>query len=199
MKKKSLALFDFDGTVTSKDSLFAFLVFSRGWIRFILGMLFLSPVLAAFKLGLVQNWKAKELLLTYFFKDMSEPAFQQLCTRFTAEVIPRIIRKKARERIESHVREGDRVVIVSASPENWVGLWAREYDLEWVATRLRVDAGKLTGKFSGKNCHGMEKVARVRVYLNLSEYHEIYTYGDSKGDLPLINLGTKKYYKPFRD
>ena len=199
MKGRSLALFDFDGTITTTDSLIEFICFVRGKVRFFLGLVILSPVLVAYKMGLIPNWKAKEILLSYFLKGMREVEFRMWCERFTHEVIPYLIRERAAERIRQHVECGDRVVVVSASPEAWIGPWARANNLEWIGTRMDICNNCLSGKFFGKNCHGEEKVERVRSYLELSEYTEIYTYGDSKGDLPLINLGTHRNYRPSRD
>jgi phosphatidylglycerophosphatase C len=31
----------------------------------------------------------------------------------------------------------------------------------------------------------------------VEEYDEIYVYGDTKGDLPMLGLATKPFYKPF--
>ena len=68
------------------------------------------------------------------------------------------------------------------------------YDL--ISTELKVENGKLTGKFL-PNCNGYEKVKRIKEKYNLSEYKEIHVFGNSKGDLPMLELGTHKYYKFF--
>ena len=43
-----------------------------------------------------------------------------------------------------------------------------------------------------------EKVIRIQEEYNLSDYQEIYVYGDSPGDKPMLGLATKSFYKPFR-
>lgn len=199
MSSRALALFDFDGTITYHDSLLSFIRFVKGPVRLGLGLLFLSPVLIGFRIGIIANWRAKQILFTHFFKGMARPEFQRMCEQFSHEIVPGMIRPKATERIYQHLAQGDRVVVVSASPEDWVGIWAKSNGLEWISTRLQCNEGKLTGKISGKNCHGEEKVVRIKSYLNLTEFTEIHTYGDSPGDLPMVNLGTVKHYKPFRD
>lgn len=199
MKTKSLALFDFDGTITTKDTLFEFIIYAKGKARFLLGMLILLPIFLLHAMRLLSSQRAKEIVLQFFFKGSTLSDFQWQCDSFVEKEIPPLVRKRALEKIADHIKEGDRIVIVSASPENWVGSWAKMHGLEWVATRLDSNNGRLTGKIFGKNCSGAEKVDRLKSYLNLSAYKNIYAYGDSKGDLPLLKLATSKFYKPFRE
>jgi len=195
---RSLALFDFDGTITSRDTLLEFIIYSKGWVKFLFGMLVLSPVLISFLLRLIPNWRAKELLLIHFFEGESLDEFQSTCDLFSVDIIPRILRPAALKKITEHIQRGDRIVVVSASPENWVGRWAEAHALEWIATRLESANGLLTGRIAGKNCYGEEKVIRIKAYLNISEYTSIYTYGDSRGDWPMLQLGTSVNYREFK-
>lgn len=199
MNKPGLALFDFDGTITTKDTLIEFIIFAHGFWKFWWGMVVLSPVLVAFKAKLIPNWKAKELMLSWFFRGMKFEEFEEVCRSFTEREVPALIRHLAMEKINAHLGRGDRVVIVSASPENWVEKWATQYGLECIATRMQVADGVITGKFAGKNCHGIEKVERIKTYLDLAGYSEIHAYGDSHGDRPMLQLATATYYKPFRN
>lgn len=103
------------------------------------------------------------------------------------------------EEIKKHKSDGNKIVVVSASPEIWIREWAKTHHLEYIATKLESRNGKLTGKIEGNNCQGQEKVIRVKAYLDLAHFDKIYTYGDSPGDRPLLNLGNLPHYKPFRD
>lgn len=93
---------------------------------------------------------------------------------------------------------GAEVVVVSASPENWIIDWCKQMELKCIATRLQVLDKKITGKINGTNCHGEEKVRRIRELYDLTSYHSIYCYGDTSGDLPMLSLGTIRFFKPFR-
>jgi phosphatidylglycerophosphatase C len=192
-----LALFDFDGTITNQDSFFYFIQYYKGRLSFIFGLIILLPLLFLYKLGLIKNSKAKEFVLTYFFKNDPLNKFQEKCDAFGATVIPEIIKPKALETIETHLKNGHRVIIITASAENWLSYWCRNTHIELIATRLEVKNGILTGKIAGNNCYGDEKVKRLKEYLNLSSYPNIYAYGDSKGDLPMLELANHKFYKTF--
>lgn len=198
MKKPSLALFDFDGTVTTSDTFVEFIRFSKGWPAFLRGFALLSPQLIAMKLGILPNWKTKELVLRYFFAGEPVQSFEEACERFTRQRLPAILREKAITEIKDHQQAGNRVVIVTASAEDWIRRWAEEAQVELLATRLETANGCLTGRISGKNCHGIEKVTRVSQHLRVDAYENVYVYGDSAGDLPMLKLGNRTFYKPFR-
>ena len=195
--KKEIAFFDFDGTITKKDTLLEFIRFSKGSFRFYLGFFINLPYLVAFKLGVISNQSAKEKILRFFFHDTSVTVFKQYCETFSKQVLPKLIRPKALEEIERLKKNKTIVVVVSASPENWIENWTKNLQLELIASRLEVKDGKLTGKIVGKNCHGDEKVSRISQVYDLRDYYIVSAYGDSRGDRPMLQLAQKAYYKPF--
>jgi len=195
--KKEIAFFDFDGTITKKDTLLEFIKFSKGNFRFYLGFILNLPYLVAFKLGIISNQSAKEKILRFFFHGMHAAVFKQHCEAFSKQVLPKLIRPKALEEIQKLKQNNIIVVVVSASPENWIEQWSQNLHLELIASRLEVNEGKVTGKILGKNCHGNEKVSRIRELYDLSHYRIVAAYGDSSGDKPMLQLASKSYYKPF--
>jgi HAD superfamily hydrolase (TIGR01490 family) len=197
--RKGIAFFDFDGTITTKDTLLEFIKYSKGSLAFYLGFLINSPYLVAFKLKIISNQKAKEKVLKYFFRNTPLKTFDKLCEDFARDVIPKLIRPKAMEEIRRLKEEGITVVIVSASPENWVSIWAKEQSLPTIATLLDTDNDLITGTICGINCHGEEKVKRIMKQFKIEEYDDVYAYGDSSGDKQMLELATLKNFKPFRE
>lgn len=198
-----IAFFDFDGTITTKDTLLEFIRFCTNDIRFGLGFLLNSPWLVAMKLKLISNQAAKERILTHFFGGQPLALLEKQCDAFSRESLSGLIRPKALAEITRLREAGATVVIVSASPENWIRHWAAQTGAELIATRLAVFTDKkgevrLTGRIDGNNCHGEEKVNRIRQRFALPDYGEIYTYGDTGGDKPMLRLGTASFFKPFR-
>lgn len=191
---KKIAAFDFDGTITQKDTLIEFLQFTHSW-KFYLYLLFLSPLLIAFKLGLIKNGKAKQLLFSFFYKGWRVEKFNKLCVDFTKTID---VRRKALDTINKHLKNGDEIVVISASLENWVQPWSENHKINWVlASKIEVIDGKITGRFSGKNCYGMEKVNRLKeLFPNRSDYYLI-AYGDSKGDKELLEYADERYLRIF--
>ncbi|GAC1489575.1 MAG: HAD-IB family hydrolase [Flavisolibacter sp.] len=197
--KKGLALFDFDGTITSKDTLIEFIKFNVGDLEFYKGFLYNFYYLAAFKLKIISNQRMKEKIIKFFFQNTPIEQFDRACFEFTNQVLNRLIRKKAIREINTLKERGFEIVIVSASPENWILYWAEQNGLGLIATRLAVSKGMLTGRIVGKNCYGIEKLRRIEEKYTLSDYKEIYAYGDSSGDPAMLNAATKAFYQPFQE
>lgn len=196
---KDIAFFDFDGTVTTKDTMLNFLKFLVGKRKYYYKMLILTPVFTALKVKFITNHQAKEIMLRYFIGGKKENEIQHSGIIFCRNILPSLIRVRALEAIKVHQSNMVEVVIVSASAEYWLKNWCDEYGLKLIATRLSVVNGNLTGKINGINCYGIEKVERIRSTFNLDKYENIFCYGDTEGDLPMLSLATKSFYKPFRD
>lgn len=195
--KKGIAFFDFDGTVTTKDTLLEFIKFAKGAPAFYGGFLYNIFYLLAYKIKVISNQEAKEKVLGYFFRGTEITDFDRMAIEFSKKKLPSVIRPKALQEILTLQNDNIDVVIVSASPENWIRHWCLEKNLILIASVLEIKNGKLTGKISGRNCHGQEKVRRILEKYSIEEYNEVYAYGDTKGDLPMLSLATKSYYKPF--
>lgn len=189
----NLALFDFDGTITKKDSFIGFLIYAVGFNKFICGMIKLSPFLLAYKFKIIPNWKAKEYVLMHFFQNWDKSHFNEIASNYSYEKLPLIVQKKALECLNNHQNERSKVVIVSASLENYLSGWCKKCNVELIGTRLELLNNKITGKILGKNCYGLEKVRRITEKYNLDKYETIYAYGDSIGDEEMLEIANEKY------
>ena len=184
-----LALFDFDGTITIRDSLIDFIRFTMGDARTLYTISVLSPVMIGCKLGFISNERAKQFLIARFHQRTHE---------YSLKRIDNIVRPKAMERIEWHQQQGHQVVIVSASMEDYLKPWCIRNGLDLIATRIEIKSGVITGKLRSRNCYGIEKVNRVHEAYNLGEYGCIYAYGDSRGDKEMLEIAHKGFYNYFR-
>lgn len=193
----NIAFFDFDHTISTKDSFLDFVAFSKGKASLYSSLIIYSPFLIGYKLGLYSGHKIKEKVLTHHFKGLSKEEFYKLCEHYGKDKIKAIINPKALERIKWHKSNGDRIIVVSASPEAWLLYWCEQNELEIIGSKLEYQNNILSGKLVGKNCNGEEKVARIKALVTISDFNEIYVYGNSKGDLPMLALADHKYYKYF--
>lgn len=194
----TIALFDFDGTITTKDTLFDFIKFSFGKQRLIKGIIYLSPILALYTTNFIDNNLAKQYLFKYFFSGISVEELKHLGNRYTNERINKIIRPESIERINWHKKNNHQITIVSASLEYWLMPWCEKMELNLISTKLEIINNKFTGNYFGKNCHGKEKVNRINEIYDLNKFDLIYAYGDSLGDKQMLEIANKTFYKPFR-
>ena len=56
---KQIAFFDFDGTITTKDTYLEFIKYTKGTMRFFTGLAINSPYLVAYMLNLIPNQVAE--------------------------------------------------------------------------------------------------------------------------------------------
>jgi HAD superfamily hydrolase (TIGR01490 family) len=193
----ALALFDFDGTITKKDSLLEFIRYSVGERRYYAVMARFTPAIVYHKYVTGNGGIAKEQVMRHLFAGYTEKDLRLLGRQFAKEILPDLIVENARERIHWHQAEGHRVVVISASLDVYLSPWAEAQELELICTEMAFVNNKATGGFSTPNCNGDEKVHRLRAMLSTDDYPDIYAYGNSKGDRPMLSLAHHPYFCHF--
>ncbi len=194
----NLAVFDFDGTITNKDTFNDFIIFSYGRLKFYVAMLFISPVIILYLIGIVKNDIPKSIIWRLFFSAMPLKKFTQLCINYAEQRLPLLIKSTATERIKWHLAKNDTVIINSASIANWITPWADKHGItQVIATTIAIDNDLLTGKFATPCCYGKQKVTRLEQMFSANTYKKLYVYGDSKGDRALLNIADYAFYKKF--
>lgn len=192
---KKIYAFDFDGTLTTKDTLIEFIRYAKGSMALGLGFMRYAHLLVLMKIGLYPNYKAKQKVFSHFFKDTTLDDFNALCKAFAVSS-SHLLRPNAIEAINHAIKEGSEVLIISASIDNWVQPFFPQVKV--VGTQIEVIDGKLTGRFLSKNCYGQEKVNRIlSLYPNRQDYH-LTAYGDSRGDKEMLAFADESHFKPFR-
>ena len=190
--------FDFDGTLTRRDTLIEFIRFVKGYKAFLLCFLRYSPLLVLMKLGLYPNWKAKQRVFSHCFRGMAVDTFNSLCSRFASDKA-RLMRPKGMKKLREVLAEGGKVVVVSASVNNWVEpFFAGIGGVYVVGTMVEEREGVLTGRFLTKNCYGEEKVTRLLQLFPERTQYWLTAYGDSRGDFELLDFANESYYRPFK-
>jgi len=195
--KPVVAAFDFDGTLTRRDTMFPFLMHTLGRVAFVRHMFALSPALAGYGLGLIRNDIAKEKVFIRCLAGMNMDELRQKGELFAANVLPGQLRPEAMQRLNWHKQQGHRCVVISASLDLYVRPWAISAGFDDViATHLQTrEAGLVTGKLAGANCFGPEKVQRLQALLGGRDGYTLYAYGDSRGDRELLLSADYAYYR----
>ncbi len=195
-----VAVFDFDGTLTTHDTMFRFCRFVSGRTRFWVTLMSLLPMLIAFRLGLISNTQAKEAFLTAFLKGKSLEELHNAGRAFGGEIIPSLIRPGGLSAINHHREQGHQLVIVTASMACWVKAWAEDMGILLLASQGAFRGGVFTGQLQGPNCHGPEKVKRLKAWMKQqgTTPARIIAYGDSEGDRELLALADEAHFRPWR-
>lgn len=196
---KTIAAFDFDGTLTYRDSLLSFLIFAVGPVRTILYLLLELPYLLGFCMGVISRQKVKEAVLTRFFLGESIEALKKKGESFAKNHLPSLVRPEGLERIIWHRNQGHRCILVSANLALYLEPWSKANGFDvCLATRLEVtSSGKVTGRLEGLNCRGEEKVCQLKKNIG-NERVILYAYGDSDGDRELLTFADYPYYRKLK-
>lgn len=190
-----LALFDFDGTLTTRETLPDFLRFATPPQRLRLGtLLFALPVLA-YRLKLLPVHVLRRLLVRFAFGGLPRAAVEDAGRRFAATVLPALVRPDMQARIDAHRARGDTVVVVSGGFDVYLAPWCEAQGVELLCSQLETRAGHLTGRYAGPQCVADEKVRRVRERYDLAAYREVHAHGDTHEDHALLALAQVATYR----
>jgi phosphatidylglycerophosphatase C len=166
-----VAAFDFDGTLAHGGSVWQFLSSVAGAGSVARAALLVAPRLAQAALfGGRAADDAKEALFARTLGGRPAEEVARTAASFGLDHLRRHGRVDVLARLEWHRARGHRTVIVSASPEYYVGPVGAELGVDGVvATRLEVGAdGRLTGRYDGRNTRGAQKVARLEQWMEAS-------------------------------
>jgi phosphatidylglycerophosphatase C len=189
MSTRTVAAFDFDGTLTRRDTLVPFLARVAGWPRVAAAGAAVVPSFVFARDERGDRDAAKARVLARLLTGRPHAAVRRAGDEYGAYLARRKIRDDTRERLEWHRARQHEIVIVSASLAVYLATVGRFLGVDAVlSTELEVDAaGACTGRMLGGNCRGAEKARRLRAYLQ-SDDVEVWAYGDSAGDTELLSM-----------
>ncbi|HSJ91340.1 MAG TPA: HAD family hydrolase [Ilumatobacter sp.] len=189
-KAVTVAAFDFDETLTRQDTVVPFLRRLAGGRTLALGVLARSHRLAS--AAMRRNRDALRAMATdQVFRGRSIHEVEEHAREYGDQIYAVGLRPDTAARLAWHREAGHRVVIVSASYEQYVHVVGAHLGVDAVlATRLEVESERCTGRLLGPNCRGPEKVARLRGWLDAEGLSlddvTLWAYGDSGGDRELL-------------
>ena len=196
--KPTVAVFDFDGTITYADSFVPFLREASGRAIFVIKLILLGPILICGAFGFIGRKRLKEHLIRSFLSGKTITTLQIIGERFCANRLQCLLNPVALQRINWHRQQGHRLILLSASPEVYLTIWAAKNGIfEVIATRLQISGENITGYIDGENCRGPEKVKRLEAHLGHLDQYVLYAYGDSPADLELLQHVSHPFYRSF--
>jgi len=193
---KKLYLFDFDGTLTYKDSMFLFLKFYDP-AKYSFQFLKHVPLFILLKLKLANAEAVKKSFISSILKGESRYSIEKKAKLFFDENYPGLFRQNALDFINSIDRANTESYIVSASLDIWVKPFAEKLNMTLLATKAEFVNDIFTGKFVGKNCNKDEKVCRVEAELGDKKFDKIIAFGDTSGDKAMFKFANESHYRFF--
>jgi phosphatidylglycerophosphatase C len=184
---KTVAAFDFDGTLTQRDTLGPFLREVAGTAAFARALAADAPRLALAGVRAASRDDAKERMFRRLLRGRAHADLATLGDAYGMRVATTGLRPEMVERVRWHAEAGHEIAIVSASLDLYIDRAAAILGIGTVlCSRLEVDAdAHVTGAIVGGNCRGPAKIRRIREHFGASGY-ELWAYGDSAGDAEML-------------
>ena len=193
----ALVLFDFDGTITKRNTFVPFLYYILPLPRRILLTLAL-PLLFAGLVTRIFTPHHTHVFLVYLMRGFRVNQLAGLGRSFSKNRLRDFLRPGAMEAIDQHLSQGDQVAIVTASYDFWIRPWCEANGLSLLSSKLHVEDGVASGK-PDLVCDGIEKVREVEREFDVSLFKSVVAYGDSIGDTEMLAFANHSVYRPFRE
>jgi HAD superfamily hydrolase (TIGR01490 family) len=188
----AIALFDFDGTLTTKDSMRLFFAWvdprGVGWWRFLR---------AAPGVVLSHGFRREPLktaLVHAFLAGKTQEELAVLGRQFVQDVLPAHLNQTVLARMRRYRDEGARVAIVSASLDVWLRPFAKQEGVALLCTEAAYTHGLFMGEWQTPNCNGVEKRRRVELYFPDWTQQVITVYGNSAGDAAMLQMADEAWW-----
>lgn len=188
INKPSLALFDFDGTITHQDMFSLFLHYSASGVRKSISKLIIMPFYLLYKLGILPAHFMRPITSFIAFSGRETQKIKAIGTQFANDIIPCFLRPQAIEQLNWHQRKGDTIVVVSASLNAYLEPWCEKNGYQLLCSQLVSDTPTISGVYLQGDCSLERKVSRIKSAFDLSDYASVYAYGDTHEDIPMLKL-----------
>lgn len=195
--KVTVAAFDFDVTITTKDTFVPFLILAFGKKSVYRAFTKLAFDGALVLSRLLSRDRFKEKIVKELFQGESVERLVE-AGRAHSKAIRALVRPLAERRIAWHKEHGHRLVMVSASLDLYLEPVARDLGFDNVlCTRLSRNHHVFDGNLYGNNCRALEKVSRLKELLGDLRMVDLHAYGDSRGDKEMLEAARFPHWKPF--
>jgi phosphatidylglycerophosphatase C len=186
----SLAFFDFDGTLTTEDTILPLgLYLTRTKSRRYVTTARLLVLMALLKGRVISNDQFKRRFCELLLKGETSDRVDRLCRAFADQYVQGILNEPIVRRLREHCCAGDEVYIVTSNFGFVLRALAQQLPADGViATEPDVESGRYTGRLRGSACDGAEKLSRVVLQFGQERVRAAAAYGDSRGDRPLLEF-----------
>ena len=184
-----IAIFDLDGTITYRDTLFPLVLRQlarRPWN--LLRLLFVAPAALRYLFD-HDRGALKQSLLRSTLRGIARDELVAASTEFVRDTIERRCFRDALAAIRRHREAGHHLVLMSASVDFYVPEFGRQLGFdEVISTGVAWNGDRLDGTLTTPNRRGAEKVQCLRALVAARRDSEVFAYGNSASDLPHLAI-----------
>ena len=195
--KNIVAYFDFDGTITTHDTLIPFLLYTVGYIKFLRKLYILLPLVLLYWLKIITNEVAKQGAIITLLKGYDLDYIEDRAYLFAKLKLDKYIKPNIYSKLEYHREHHHAIIIVSANLAIYLNFWIQLHNLHGViATEIEFVNNTCSGYLQTKNCYDREKITRIEQYLKQTQqkFEYSYAYGNSSGDYAMLIYADESYW-----
>ena len=189
-----LALFDFDGTLTTRETFPDFMRYAVPRPRLLAGAVLLAPVVVGRRRGWITGNPTRASIVQVGLRGVDAACLRAKGETFARDVLPAVLRAEAMARLQWHRERGSRIVVVSGGLDVYLAPWCAAQGVELACSVLAERSGRITG-YAGAQCVGEEKVRRVRALCDPGAYATIHAYGDTHEDMAMLAMAHHRTYR----
>jgi len=193
---RKISIFDLDGTLTKSDTYLSYLIGflkrnPKRWFK----ALILPFAVVMFYLKIRDNQWLKTIFLTKILGGETKNNILAWNKIFLDKLFTKGLREDIVTILKERQNSGDIVLLSTASLDIYVSDIQNRFSINHlICTNVLWKDGCLTGDLDGKNCYGLEKLARVQSYMKKHNiYGEISVYSDHASDWPIMSYADKSY------
>lgn len=186
----SLVLCDFDGTLTTRDTILPLGFFLRRANRTpATHLTHVAAALLLVKLRIASNNHLKAEFCRRLLSGHTEEHVDRLSSEFATNYVMNILRERMVRILEQHRQKGDDVYIVSSNFDFVLRpLLERLSATGVIATEPEIADGRYTGRLARPACARAEKLTRAVARFGAERVREAVAYGDSDDDRTLLEF-----------
>jgi phosphatidylglycerophosphatase C len=189
-----LVIFDLDGTLTYRDTFLPYVLrfcLRRPWL--LPRLVLVVPAVIGFVLGRGDHGRVKEAMIRRVLGGQSRAALQAWTCEYVTHVLERRVRREALAVLAQHRENGDRLVLLSASPDLYVPVIAERLGFhETLCTTVRWIGDRLEGSLTTPNRRGAEKTRCIQA---LRQGHPglcLVAYANGSSDIDHLKVADEK-------
>ena len=184
-----IAIFDLDGTITRRDTLFPLVLrrlAQRPWR--LARLLLVIPAAARFLVDRDRG-ALKQSMLRATLRGTARAELQAFACEFVRDRIANGCFREALATVRRHRDAGHHLVLMSASVDFYVPEFGRQLGFDQViCTEVSWQHDRLDGTLLTANRRGEEKARCLRALFAVRRYDDSFAYGNSASDLPHLQL-----------
>lgn len=191
-KNKNLALFDFDGTLCTKDSFTGFIFYALSKRHIVKQGIKILPWIQAYYLNAYPAHAMRSKLFRAMFSNANAFELQQMAQEY-AENLMNQLNQPLLKQLKQHQALGDDVVLVSASVDVYLKHVCTLLNIDLICTQTEQVNEVYTGQYTTPDCSSEQKRQRILEKYHLDDYAVIYAYGNSREDDEMLAMANHTF------